>query len=131
MHCDNRNLGIYIKRGIYISAAHIRGKENTIVDLAPREFQDSHEEMLSLEVLKYLVELFQVPDKDIFASRLNKQFSKYASWMLGPESYIIDWMTTSWENTYIYAFPLFSMISLTIIKFEKEAEGALTIVSMW
>lgn len=39
--CDNRNLGIYIKRGIYISAAHIRGKENTIVDLAPREFQDS------------------------------------------------------------------------------------------
>ena len=101
------------------------------MDLAPREFQDSHEEMLSLEVLKYLVELFQVPDKDIFASRLNKQFSKYASWMLGPESYIIDWMTTSWENTYIYAFPLFSMISLTIIKFEKEAEEALTIVSMW
>ena len=40
-------------------------------------------------------------------------------------------MSTSWENTYIYAFPLFSMIWPTISKVEKEEEKALIIVPMW
>ena len=84
-----------IKRGVYISAAHIPGKENLIADLASREFQDSHEWMLSLGVLKYLVELFLIPVIDMFASRLNKQLPKYASWMPDPESYIIDCMSKS------------------------------------
>ena len=59
--------------------------------------------MLSLEVFEYIVEFFQIPDI-IFAPRLNNQLQKYASWMPDPESYIIDYMSTSWENTYIYAF---------------------------
>ena len=42
------------------------------------------------------------------------------------ESYITDYMSRSWENTYIYAFPLFS-----INKIKKEAEKALIIVAMW
>ena len=92
---------IYIKSDVYISAAHIPGKENIIADLASREFQGSHEWILSLEVIKYLVELFQVPDTDMFASILNKQLPKYASWMPNPESYIIDCMSTSRENTYM------------------------------
>ena len=129
--CDNRDLEIFIKRGVYISTAHIPGKGNIIADLASREFQDSHEWMLSLEVFQYLVELFQIPDINMFASRLNKQLPKYASWMPDPESYIIDCMSTSWENTYIYAFSPFSMIWPTIKKIEKEVEKALIIVPMW
>ena len=86
--------------------------------------------MLSLEVFEYLVELFQIPDIDMFASRLNKQLPKYASWTPDPKSYIIDCISTSWENTYIYAFPPFSMIWPTINKIEKEAEKALIIVPM-
>ena len=72
MLCNNVTTEIwefYIKGGVYISAAHIPGKENLIADLASREFQDSLEWMLSLEVFKYLVELFQLPDIDMFASR--------------------------------------------------------------
>ena len=84
--------------------------------------------MLSLEFFKYLVELFQVSDIDMSASRLNKQLPKYASWMPDSESFIIS---TSWENTYIYAFLPFSMIWPAINKVEKEAENALIIVLMW
>ena len=54
-----------------MSATHIPGKENIIADLTSREFQGSREWKLSLEVFKYLVELFQIPDTDMFASRLN------------------------------------------------------------
>ena len=60
-----------IKTGVHISAAHIPGKENITAGSSMRELQDSPEWMLSLEVFKYVVELFQVPDIDKFASRLN------------------------------------------------------------
>ena len=60
----------------------------------------------------------------MFASRLNQQLPKCASWMPDPESYITDCMSTCWENTYIYAFPPFSMILTTINKIEKETENA-------
>ena len=134
MLCNNVTTEIwefFIKRGVYISAAHIPGKGNIIADLASREFQDSHEWMLSLEVFKYLVELFQIPDINMFTFRLNKQLLKCVSWMPDPESDIIDCMSTSWENTYFYAFPPFSMIWPTIKKIEKEAKKALIIVPMW
>ena len=62
MLCNNLATGIWefcINRGVYISAVHIPGKENITADLASREFPDSHGWMLSLEVFKYVVELFQ------------------------------------------------------------------------
>ena len=46
MLCSNLTTEIWefgIKRGVYISAGLILGKENIIADLASREFQDSHE----------------------------------------------------------------------------------------
>ena len=61
MLCNNVTTEIWefcIRKVVYISLAHISGKENVIADLASREFEDSHERMLSLEVFKYLVELF-------------------------------------------------------------------------
>ena len=69
-------------------------------------------------------------DIDMFPSKRWKQFPKYGSWIPDPESYIIGNMSTSWENTSIYAFPLLSMKWPTIKKTEKEAEKALIIVPM-
>ena len=42
--------------------------------------------------------------------------------MPGSESYITDCMNTSCENTYIYAFPPFSIMWSTIKKIEKKAD---------
>ena len=58
MLCNNVTTEIWefcIKRGVHMPAAHIPWKDNIIADLTSREFQDSHEWMLSLEVFKYLV----------------------------------------------------------------------------
>ena len=129
-----QKFGNFVLKEVYMSTAHIPEKEIIIADLASREFQNSHEWMLYLEVFKYLVELFQLPDIDMFlVSRLNNQVPKFASWMSNPESYISDRMSTSWENTYMYAFPPISMIWPTLSKIEKEAEKAtlIAIVAMW
>ena len=45
MLCNNVTIEIWefcIRRGVYISAAHIPGKENIIADLASREFMLFH-----------------------------------------------------------------------------------------
>ena len=84
--------------------------------------------MLSLEVFKYPVELFQIPDIDMLASRLNQHPPKYASWMPDPESYITDCMSKTWKNTYIFAFSSFSMIWTIKNKTKNETENALI---MW
>ena len=129
-----QKFGNFVLKGVYTSTAHIPEKEIIIADPASREFQKSHAWMLYLEVFKYLVELFQLPDIDMFlVSRLNNQVPKFASWMPNPESYISDRMSTSWENTCIYAFPPISMIWPTLSKIEKEAEKAIliAIVAIW
>ena len=64
-------------------------------------------------------------DIDIFASSFNKQLPKYVSWMPDPESCIIDCMNTYLENTYIYAFPPFSMVWPTFKKIDKRSRESI------
>ena len=82
MLCNNVTTEIweFCIKGAYYQLHIFRGR-----NISSREFQDSHEWMLSLEVFKYLVKLFQLPDIDMFAPRLNKQLPKYASWLPDPE----------------------------------------------
>ena len=101
---------ICIQHLSHLSAAHIPGKHNVIADLASRKFQDSAEWMISTEIFDKLCSIFGIPDIDLFASRLNKQFEHYASWLPGLGSRIIDAMLVSWHSQYVYIFPPFSMI---------------------
>ena len=76
-------------------------------------------------------ETFQSPEIDMFASRLNKQLAKNASWMPDPGSTVIDSMTISWKKKIIFAFPSFSMTWPTNKKIEQDARKALMFVPMW
>ena len=53
---------------------------------------------------------FGSPEIDLYTSRVNKQIDIYASWMPDPSSTIIDAMTISWSNKYVYIFPTFCMM---------------------
>ena len=131
MLCKNVTIEIwkcFMKRGVYISVTYILGKESIVAHLASREFEDFHKWMLSLKVSKYLL---KVSDVDIFPFRLKKQLRRNASWMPDPEPYINNFLSTSFENTYIYAFQPFIMIWPTTNKLETEAEKRLIIVLMW
>ena len=64
MLCNNVTIEMWkfcIRRGVYISAAHITGKENIIADLASREFQDSREWILVIDMFALnLTNSFQI-----------------------------------------------------------------------
>ena len=76
-------------------AAHIPGKHTVIADLTCRKFQDSVEWTISTDIFDRLYSIFGIPDIDLFAFRLNKQFEHYASWLPDPDSCIIDEMSVT------------------------------------
>ena len=118
--------------GIHVSAAHIPGKHNILADIASRKFEDAAEWMLCPNTFSNLVDVYGLPEIDMFASRLNHQLPCYASWHPDPESTYIDAMRVNWKNIYLYAFPPFSMIWPLLSKIRRErVKRALVVVPRW
>ena len=78
------------QRHIWISAAHLPGKQNTIADFQSRKFNDQTEWMLNKNVFKQLIQIMGVPKVDLFASRLNNQLPNYVSWLPDPGAIAVD-----------------------------------------
>ena len=121
-----------IEYDAHISAAHVPGVHNVLADSASREFHDSAELMIPSDIFHKLIHTFGEPEIDMFASRLNKQLPVYASWKPDPDSSIIDAMSVSWSDTFLYVFPPFSMLWPIITKLETDkVERAIMIVPRW
>ncbi len=58
------------------------------------------------------------PEMDLFASRLNKQFTNYCSCRPDPEAMYIDAFSISWKNLKFYCFPPFSCILQAVQKYK-------------
>ena len=121
---------IFMDKGANLSAAHIPVKQNILADTASRKFHDALEWMLSKNIFHHLIACFGMPEIDFFASRLNKQLHRYASWMPDPDALYIDAMSISWENQFVYLFPPFSMIWPVLNKISLESMKALVIAPM-
>ena len=118
--------------GAVISAAHIPGAHNVLADTASREFQDAAEWSIPQRTFSKIIKIFGKPDIDLFASRLNKKLPKYVSWKPDPESTFIDAMDMSWENSFIYLFPPFSMLWPVVAKLEEDrVHRAIIVMPDW
>lgn len=115
----------------WLSATHLPGCENTEADTESRQFNDRTEWMLDPQVYQMITKKFGNPDIDIFASRLNKQCPRYASWRPDPEALFVDAFSVNWNNLFFYAFPPFSLIGRCLEKLQaNQAEGIL-VVPLW
>ena len=83
---------------------------NILAKTAFRIFHDASQWMLSKNIFNYLIISFDMPEIDLFASRLNKQLRRYTSWMSDPGTLYQDAMSINWENQFVYLFTPFSMI---------------------
>ena len=97
------------KNGIWLSSSHIPGKQNTLADSKSRKFNDQLEWKLNPSIFNRLCAIWQKPDIDLFASRLNSQVDKFCSWKPDPQSTFVNAFTLDWALfSYIYVFPPFS-----------------------
>ena len=100
-----------MERKIWLSAAHIPGKDNITADRETRIFSGNKEWMLATHLFQEIVARWGEPTIDLFASRLNKQVACYASWKPNPEASYVDAFSISWNDHLFYAFPPFSFIT--------------------
>lgn len=71
------------------------------------------------------------PDIDLFASRINAQFSTFVSFRPDPEATHINAFTIDWTGLRFYAFPPFTCISRVIQKIFNENCKGILIVPNW
>ena len=120
-------------RNNILSAAHIPGVENVDADRASRKFKEHSEWMLNAKLFATSVKhLCLEPEIDLFASRLNKQLSKYVSYCPDPFAMAIDAFNIKWQSNIIYyMFPPFSVIATCLQKAAQEQATAVIVVPDW
>ena len=113
-HCNMITKQIWdfcIEKGVWLSAAHVPGRENVDVDLKTRKINYDTEWKLNTELLQQALQIRRVnPDLDLFASRINTQLSSYVSFKPDPGAKAVDAFTLSWHDTKFYVFPPFCVI---------------------
>ena len=71
---------------MWVSAAHIPGKDNIEADQQSRILQDATEWKLHPELLQKVVHKFGKPDLHLFASKISRQLKSYACWHPEPDA---------------------------------------------
>jgi len=98
-----------IDRHIWLSAAHIPGKQNIVADSESRHINVDTEWMLNKALLTDSLKiLHSVPTIDLFASRINFQMKRYISYKPDPDAFAIDAFSINWGKECFLAFPPFS-----------------------
>ena len=121
-----------ITHQVELTAAHLPGSSNVVADKESRKIYREGEWMLNPSLVQFALKRFRfTPEIDLFASRLNRQFTKYCSYRPDPEATYIDAFSFSSENLNIYCFPPFSCILLTIQKIQQEKATGILVIPNW
>ena len=89
-----------IANNTLVTAAHIAGVCNTVVDEVSRNYHIQHTEwkLDPLVLHKALNELEFVPEIDLFASCLNNHFATYCCYRPGPGTTFVGVFSISWTD---------------------------------
>ena len=131
--CNNiaKELWIWaISKDIWISVAYIPGPDNA-ADYESRNHNDNIEWMLDSSIAQNILNIWDKPVVDMFASRLNKQLPRYVAWKPDPEAEFIDAFSLSWTDLYFYAFPPFSLIPRLMMKLREEEAECVLVAPIW
>lgn len=117
------------KNNLYIRASYVNTKLNC-ADSLSREKRDVSDFMLNNLDFGKICKSFFIPTRDLFATHLTKQCSKFVSWLPDPESEAVDAFSIKW-NSKFYAFPPFNMIAKVLRKIEVDQVYGIVVVPNW
>ena len=121
-----------ISRKIWLSAAHIPGVCNIQADFESRRTNDTTEWTLdSTSLRNSLSQLSLCPTIDLFASRLNAQFSRYVSFKLDPGAVATDAFSLNISCETFYAFPPFSVINSFLQRVREDQASGILVLPNW
>lgn len=120
-----------MERHIYLSAAHVPGKDNCEADAESRTENDDTEWSLNANIFNTIHETFPGLTVDLFASRLNNKLPKYVSGKPDPNAFAIDAFSLTWDNNFYFMFPPFNLLPRILQKIEEDRVSALLIPPLW
>ena len=115
---------------MWITITHIEGRLNNEPDELSRVFDDRPEWQLHPAIFKQIDKIYK-PTIDLFASRINKQLTKYVSWQPDPQALAVDAFTIDWNDNLNFIFSPFSMLNRVLGKLETDKAEAIVIVPLW
>ena len=93
-----------MSRGIFGFLLRISWISNVIADKLSRQFDDSLEWKLAVQVFRELCDRLGTPEVDLFATRLNTQLNRFVAWRPDPEAEAVDAFACSGKDGLLYAF---------------------------
>ena len=78
-----------------------------------------------------LMNIFGMPEVDMFASRLHKQSECFVSWKPDPEAVAVDAISVCWRGKHKYAFQLFSLMGRLLQKARQDQADVLLVAPFW
>ena len=122
-----------ISRNLWLSVAHIPGKQNFYAENESRKKTvTSAEWQLNPNILNSCFRhLRTAPQIDLFASRINCKMDCFVSFKPDPEAYAVDAFTLNWGAYDFYAFPPFSLVSRLLNKIELDGAEGICVLPDW
>ena len=112
----------------WVSTAHMPGKNNIDADQQSRILQDATEWKLHPELFQKIVDKFGKPDRDLFASRINKQLKRYVSWRPEPEAMAVNVFSLTWNSNFLYMLPPVSLLGRVLAKMNRNKTEAVIVL---
>ena len=81
-------------------------------------------------MFKQIVSIFDKPDIDLFASKINHKLSNYISWRTDPGAKAVDAFSINWLPTY-NCFPPFSIFLKVLQKIQQDKAQTIVVVPYW
>ena len=121
-----------VSGNIWFSAAHIAGISKQQADLESPQNKTETEWMLNRDSLSHaLTQLNFLPEIDLFASRLNSQFTHCVAYRPDPGAVAIDAFSLDWPTLKFYAFPPFSVIPAVLTKIRDDKATGVCLLPNW
>ena len=120
------------KHQILLRARHVPGSLNVIADGLSRRNQIQHTEWsLSPQIFKQIAQLWEHPQIDLFATRLNTKLPTYVSPIPDPQAWAVDALNISWKNIVGYALPPTALLPRVVQKLLSQSCRLILIAPGW
>ena len=120
-----------LERDILITAQHIPGVSNTVVDCESRMERDRLDWMLDPQVFQKINNALGPLEIDLFASRLTYQLPRFFSWRPDPQAVAVDAFQQDWSQLRGYANPPWCLVGRVLSKVESDQARVVLVAPVW
>ncbi|XP_077107227.1 uncharacterized protein LOC143764961 [Ranitomeya variabilis] len=114
-----------------LSALHVRGVDNPKADFLSRHTLRQGEWVLSRRIFLMIIKKWGTPERDLFATRHNRQVKRFASLFRSDNPDIFDALQVPWTFQKAYAFPPLILLPTVIRKIREDRAHVILIAPFW